>query len=98
MNFEFGEPTNLTKNHVVLCTIFVFVGQNLYAMPVKKKKQKPNNNSPWLPHVKGRYIERSWTEQLILGGTTWEALVVLLFTFFISCVVARVGKVGGCRV
>lgn len=40
MNFEFGEPTNLAKNHVVLCTIFVFVGQNLYAMPVKKKNKK----------------------------------------------------------
>lgn len=28
-------------------------------------------NLAWFPLMKGRCIERSWVEQLILGGTTW---------------------------
>lgn len=44
--------------------------------------------------MQGRSIERSWMEQLIVGRTAREDPVVL-FTFFTSYIVDRVGKVGG---
>lgn len=39
MNSDLGGAINLAKNHIILCTLLVFVDQKLIAMPAKKKKQ-----------------------------------------------------------
>lgn len=46
MHANFCEPTNLAKNHLVLCIILVCVGQNLGAMSVKTNKQTNKETYP----------------------------------------------------